>query len=222
MDQIPRKGNMKILTGLMFGRLTVERLGGFTPTRRALWFCRCECGGTKTVLGSSLLNGNTKSCGCILSEVMKKKMTTHGGSKTRVYRIWTGMLNRCYRVDDYHYPRWGGRGIKVCEEWRDFETFRDWALSNGYKENLSIERTDNDDWYCPGNCTWATNKKQANNRRSNRLLTFNGETRTIAEWGDVTGLGDTAIRLRIDRRGWSVQRALTQKLRITSMPREAI
>ena len=146
--------------------------------------------------------------------------TTHGysarGKKARLYRIWTNIKSRCTNPNVTAFKDYGGRGITVCDAWLDdFAAFRDWAEANGYSDELTLERIDNDEGYAPGNCRWATQSEQNNNSRRNRILEHDGTRHTIAEWSRITGLSRDTIRLRIDRRGWSVSDALTREARIT-------
>ena len=123
------------------------------------------------------------------------------------------MRQRCNSQTDQKYSYYGGRGICVCREWdADYSAFKEWALANGYSEKLTLDRKDNDGDYCPENCRWATRKQQANNRRTNHLLTFGDKTLTLSEWGSVTGIGSGTILRRI-RQGWSVEDALTTPVR---------
>lgn len=140
--------------------------------------------------------------------------TKHGYSdKERLYAIWLRMRQRCNSPSDQKYSYYGGRGIRVCKEWNsDYSSFRSWALENGYSEGLTLDRIDNDGDYHPDNCRWATRKEQANNRRSNHVLTLNGETKTLSEWMDATGINSLTILRRI-RSGWSVEDALTTPVR---------
>ena len=136
----------------------------------------------------------------------------HNGSRTRLYHIYYGMMHRCYKPKCKEYKRYGGRGIKMCNEWigKDgFVTFRDWALKNGYSNDLSIDRIDNNGGYTPQNCRWVTDKIQKNNMSSNTLLTYNGETHTISEWSDITGIKAITISTR-KRYGWSDEDTLVR------------
>ena len=143
------------LTGQRFGRLTVlERT-------ELKWLCKCDCGNKKIVAGGHLVSGDTKSCGCLRIK--------HGMRNTRLYSIWHGMKERCYNTKHKFYKHYGGRGIKVCEEWKnDFQTFADWALSHGYADNLTIDRIDVNGNYEPSNCQWATNAEQQRNKRNSK------------------------------------------------------
>lgn len=201
---------LKDLTGQQFGQLTVlERADNhFKPNGKRVvrWLCQCKCGNTTITTTDNLVGGHTKSCGCLRHTPYTM---THGETNTRLYKIWIGMKNRCDNPNNYNYVNYGGRGIKVCDEWDvSYEAFRDWALSNGYTDRLTIDREDCNGDYEPLNCRWVNNKKQANNRRSNKYITFDGETHTLSEWGDITGIKPNTIRMRLDVYGYTVEEAL--------------
>lgn len=171
------------LTGRKFGRLTVVGIED-RGTRKTYYECMCECGNKKSVRADSLLCGAIRSCGCLKKEQDNINLArdTHGQSKTRLYKTWQGMKKRCENPNDKRYTDYGGRGVKVCEEWHEFSNFYEWAIKNGYNEELTIDRIDNMGNYEPSNCRWATNKEQANNRRSNVYITIGNTTKTLTEW----------------------------------------
>lgn len=190
------------LTGRRFGRLVVREIAGRDRYKYVLWKCVCSCGAETTVRSSQLLSGKTKSCGCLAKDKARTANTTHGKSNTRMYHIWLSMRSRCFNKNNRAYKYYGARGIKVCEEWSDFDTFYCWAISNGYSTDLTIDRIDSDGDYCPGNCRWVSMVEQNNNRRNNVVLEYKGETHTVSEWARRTGLPEYLIRNR-KLSGWS-------------------
>ena len=159
------------MIGKRFGRLTVIAESENKPkNRQATWVCQCDCGTiVPSVSGSHLRSGNTKSCGCYKIDAIVERNSRHNLCYTRIHRIWSGMKNRCYNPNAQKYARYGGRGITVCDEWlNSLGAFKDWAIANGYADDLSIDRIDNDGNYCPENCRWSTPKVQANNRSTTK------------------------------------------------------
>ena len=141
---------------------------------RKYYLCQCDCGNFKIVSNHSLKSGNTKSCGCLHKEILiqrNKDNRIHHPENERLLRIWRAMLHRCDKETDEHYDYYGGRGIKVCDDWRDFEIFQKWALANGYADNLTIDRLDGNKDYCPENCSWATMTVQNNHKSDTKWLT---------------------------------------------------
>lgn len=187
------------LEGLIFGKLVViERAEN--RKEKTMWRCRCECG-NYTVTGSNeLISGITKSCGCLKFE---SRNSTHKLSKTRLHNIWSKMKARCLKEKNPAYKWYGGRGITICQEWLDdFMNFYNWAMGNGYKDELSIDRIDVNGNYEPSNCRWIPLNEQALNTRSTKFLTYKGETKTVSEWCCITGMKQTTLLNRI-RIGYS-------------------
>lgn len=197
-----------------FGRLTVIEQAGFKVTpkgqRKKMWRCLCECGNTVTVSHSSLVAGDTKSCGCLSKSTPRHK--THGQTGTKIYSIYNNMKNRCYRKQDKRFAQYGGRGIGVCDEWRDdFQAFYDWAMAHGYEDGLTLDRIDVNGDYCPDNCRWVTQKEQQNNRQTNHLVTYQGTTKTIAQWAEERKIKYSTLERRINSYHWDIARALNTK-----------
>ena len=176
------------IQGKKFGRLTViKRSEKRDSSGNVYWICRCDCGNETEVQGRSLRKGLIVSCGCYHKEKAEFINKKHGKSRTRIYNILCTMKNRCYLQSDEKYPEYGGRGIKICDEWmgeHGFESFIKWAEENGYKQNLTIERIDVDGNYEPSNCRWATPKEQMQNTRRSRYVKYDGEIYSISELAD--------------------------------------
>lgn len=205
----------KDLTGQRFGRLTVIR----ATEKRDQWGCviyecRCDCGNVCFVPTGRLTNSRTysttRSCGCLFNETHEQ----HGGSDTNLYMRWHKMKVRCNNPKAQNYKRYGGRGIRICDEWKNsFAAFRDWALSSGYKEGLTLDRIDVNGNYCPENCRWITNKEQQRNRRNNLIIEMDGQKMTLPEWCDSLGVPYDLAYSRIHTYHWDPKRALTEPAR---------
>ena len=204
------------IAGQRFGRLVAQHELPERKCQKIMWFCLCDCGKTVEVFGANLRRGNTKSCGCLRSELVGAGNTTHGHSKrgqmSREYKSWANMITRCTNTSDPHYMYYGGRGIAVCDRWlNSFENFL--SDMGTCPADLTIDRKNNDGNYEPDNCRWGTKIQQMNNTRRNATLTFSGETKTVAEWARSVGLPYSVLHSRIHRYGWPVGRALTHPLR---------
>ena len=186
----------KDLTGERFGRLTVVE---FVPNDKpsAFWRCICDCGNETIVCGCELKRGHIKSCRCFNKEKVSEARTKHGKRKTRLYRIWLSIKNRCNNSKSDKYKDYGGRGIKICKEWEnDFQAFYDWSMANGYTDELTIDRIDNDKGYSPENCRWADRKTQNRNKRNNIFVEYKGEYMSLAEASERSGINLKVLQCR--------------------------
>ena len=211
MIAIPTNPRFMDLTGKTFGRLVVVEYLGRGKTN-ALWRCRCTCGKVKDILAPRLRNGQTRSCGCFRSEVTSKRSKTHGLKESVEYKTWQGIKSRCYLKSCPSYSRYGGRGIRVCERWREsFEAFLE-DMGKRPSNAHSIEREENNGHYSPDNCRWATKSEQARNRRTSRMVTAEGKTQCLAAWAEETGIPYGTIMSRLVS-GWTEQKAITEPVR---------
>lgn len=176
---------------------------------RHVWITKCDCGTIGHATSNNLTSGKSTRCAKCRNTVVGKKNSTHNLSKTRLYGIWNGMKQRCSNQNRPKYNIYGGRGIKVCEEWNDFTNFYTWAMDNGYEDGLSIDRIDVDRDYEPNNCRWCKMKQQSNNRSNNRKIEYNGETKTLSEWAEKFNIGIHTLKFRLNS-GWEIERALTE------------
>lgn len=194
------------LVGQRFGRLLVLEFSHIDRNGGSTWLCKCACGKSKVVSAANLRSGYTQSCGCS----RKNQHEIHSESRTRLYGIWIAMKSRCNNPKNNRYHIYGARGIKVCTEWeRDYSAFRGWAVSNGYRDDLTIDRIDNDKGYCPENCRWATPKEQGNNKTTNLVITYMGETHTLSEWAEKLGIDYHTLLRRYHSLKWSIKDTLT-------------
>lgn len=200
------------LTGEKFGKLYVIGVDEEESERAAklLWECVCDCGNRTTAESHQLTSGKKKSCGCLKREAaIPPAIVKHGMSDTRLYQCWKDMKGRCLRPSSSRFHTHGGRGISLCPEWHNFEPFCEWALAHGYRDDLTIDRIDNDGGYCPENCRWTTLVVQGNNRRTNVFVEYNGERLTVADLSRRTGVKLNTLRSRL-RKGASVEAAINK------------
>ena len=198
------------LTGQRFGKLTVIDFA-YRRNGKAYWKCTCACGNERIVQGYDLASGHTKSCGCIRTIDGKEPRYRHGRINTRLYKIWSNMKSRCKNPKFKYFKDYGGRGITYCKEWDDFIMFEEWALKNGYSDNLTIDRINVNGNYEPDNCRWVDMKMQQRNRRSNHLLTYKGETHCINEWAEIFNISRETIKNRLGY-GWPIEKVLTEPI----------
>ena len=194
------------------GAILVERVNG------RLWKMKCSCG-ELFVAQPSDSKGVCRKC------AMKKlsaERTKHGEAPkqgkqnaSKLYSVWVNMRNRCFNPDNKSFVYYGGRGIFVCDEWNEFLNFEKWAIQNGFKENLTLDRIDVNGNYEPENCRWISQKEQMRNTRSNHLLTYNGCTKTMTEWAEITGIPYSTLKHRINKYNYSVEKALTKPAKST-------
>jgi hypothetical protein len=211
IDTSPLPSNMRYdHRGEKFGRLTIFAFDRYTK-RGALWKCLCECGNIISVGFGPLNNGNTKSCGCYKREKFRKTVTVHGMHGTPEYVVWIGVHARCYNPKSKNYRYYGGRGIIMCERWKNsFINFYADMGNRPFDQHTTIDRIDGNGPYSPENCRWATDIEQHNNQRNNHQISYNGETKTIAEWARELDIPYHRLRSRIIR-GMPIERAFTNK-----------
>lgn len=197
------------ILGQSFGRLVVIAREPNSVREKAKWLCQCACGNQTVARGDHLRTGRTSSCGCLNSEMTTARKTKHGLYGTSEHSIWNSMIQRCVNSRVKSWPRYGGRGIRVCDRWlNNFAAFYADTAPKPSPEH-TLDRIDNDGNYQPGNCRWALDAEQRVNRSDNRLLTFRGEVATLSEWAARVGLKQTTLGRRL-KKGWSVERALTE------------
>jgi hypothetical protein len=215
-----RAHNFNDLSGRRFGRLIALDPVKIGP-KKIKWRCRCDCGGTALVIGPKLKTGNTSSCGCFQEESRKRKRThdlTVRGELPPEYESWCKIKARCHNPKSDRYRFYGGRGITMCERWRN--SFPEFLADLGPRPGpgYTVERLDNNGHYEPSNCCWATKKTQANNRRSNKRVQWQVQDLTLAEWSDELGIPAAVLSARL-RHGWSVERAFTETVRVRNKHR---
>lgn len=205
-----------------FGRLTVVKYSHQNKLYAKYWECKCNCGKKTIVRASALTEGTSRSCGCWQKELMSetKYNLIHGMTKTKIYRTWQQVKERCLNEKNQSYKDYGGRGIKICNRWLKFENFRD-DMYKSCKEhidkfgtrNTALDRINNNGNYCLNNCRWATQKEQGNNRRNNNIIVFNGKTQNLSQWAEELKMDRNILNLKLYR-GWSIKDTLTTPIEI--------
>lgn len=198
---------INVIPGERYGRLTVVEEVDKVKGKR-YFECSCDCGTVKDYRFVSLRSQTIKSCGCLRNEQNRIANLSHGMAGNHLYSSWHSMKQRCLNPNAKVYKHYGGRGITICSEWMEFESFMNWALSHGYSENLTIERIDVNGNYEPNNCTWATTKAQSRNRRNNVILEYNGKKMCMEDWAISLGISSASMRKRL--KNWPLGRALTE------------
>ncbi|WDQ44019.1 HNH endonuclease [Staphylococcus phage ESa2] len=198
-----------------YNRLTIKSVNGEVKGRCSTWLnCQCECGNMKIVRFDYLVNGRIKSCGCYRKDnaiKQSKELETHNLSGTRLFTIHRAMKRRCYDSSIKNYKNYGARGITVCDEWLySLENFANWAYDNGYNDNLTIDRIDNNGNYEPNNCRWVDNKTQANNKRNNVYIEYKGNRKTISQWSRELNISYGKLYNRIVKKNMTIENILKE------------
>lgn len=203
---------IEVITGDRYGRLTIV-LEVESRNKQRFFECKCDCGVVITACLYSLRRGSIVSCGCFHKEYMSSVFKTHGYTGTRLYNTWLNIKQRCCNPNNPRSKNYGLNGVTVCNEWlNSFEAFKNWSLANGYNDNLTIDRINVYGNYEPENCRWITNSAQQSNRRNNRVITFNGLSKTITEWAREKGISIKTLQCRINS-GWDIEKALNEPVK---------
>jgi hypothetical protein len=203
-----RKYDTETYFNKKYGRLTPIEIDKNHGNRKTFWVCQCDCGNVVVVPKYDLISGKSCSCGCLRKELTSIRKKHEGTENKRLYNIWKNMRQRCLNPTSPASKNYLKRGIKICDEWMEsYTSFYKWALNNGYQDDLTIDRIDNDGDYCPENCRWVDRGVQARNKRGVNNIAFNGKTQCIAEWAREMGLVDSCLEARL-KKGWSIEKAL--------------
>ena len=191
------------------GKLTVLSLAGKNKFGHMTVKCKCDCGNIIISEATRVVHDKTLSCGCLQKEIASSNNRVHGMTNTRLHRIWSAMISRCENPKNNRYYAYGAKGISVCDEWRnDFLSFYDWAIHNGYTDELSIDRIDNSIGYCTSNCRWSTKIQQANNKTTNRFITYCGQTKTVKQWSQYFGFDYKYFHEKLKECNWNIEKLL--------------
>lgn len=208
--------NLDYRIGKKFGYLTIIGRAEKDKYGRIPWLCKCDCGNTMVTHFRPLETGAVKSCGCYRNKRLARDVFIHGKSKTKLYNCWCGIKARCENPKTYSYHLYGGRGITFHEPWRMFKNFDSYiqeTIGDPPTPQHSIDRIDNNGNYEPGNIRWATHKEQGNNQRTNYLVEFNGQTKTLSQWSEYLRISRCVLHQRLHKLQWSIEEALTTPVR---------
>ena len=214
------KNKIEVTEGQKYGKLTIiKEVSPIGSKRRIL--CKCDCGNIKEYSMDRVIHGRTQSCGCLRNEMFLTHRNNNGTSvypkeatDSKLYKIWNSMKGRCYTISSGAYFKYGAKGIRMCDEWKnDFMAFYNWALANGYSDELTIDRIDYRGNYEPSNCRWADIRTQANNKSNVCKYEYNDELHTMTEWSEIMNINYGALWERLNVLGWSIEKALTTPVR---------
>lgn len=200
------------IQGEQFGNITVLENAGVDNGGNSLWKCKCTCGREIIRSYSNIVRSAGVGCKECKNEYLRKTHYKHGDTDTRLHNIWLHMRHRCQSTTDADYKNYGERGIAVCDEWQEYQAFKEWALSNGYADDLTIERVNVDDGYNPSNCKWIPKGEQTNNRRNTKYFTINGTRKTLSDWCKEYGQNGELVRARL-KYGFDIKDALERSVR---------
>lgn len=211
------------ITGQIFGRLTVIKRVENNKHNQVQYLCLCKCGNKKIITKNGLINGNYKSCGCLKKEQDKinLKSPTHNMSNTRLYNIWRGMKWRCTSKKNKRRKFYLDKNINVCDEWKNnFMSFYKWAIDNGYNDNLTIDRINNNGDYEPDNCRWATYTEQNNNQSTSKKYIYKNKTYTLKELSGMTGIKLPTLYQRLEQSKWEINKAINTPVKTKNIQEE--
>ena len=200
------------ITNNRYGRLVAVQRVANDKNNHELWLCKCDCGNESIVLKNSLTSNRTRSCGCYYKESRLNASKKHGMTHSRLYAVWANMIRRCNNPKANDWKFYGAKGVTVCDEWKHFSGFYEWAKKTGYKDDLTIDRIDNNGNYCPDNCRWANWDIQMNNTTRNHYIEVNGVVKTAIQWCREKGISPSTFYYRINK-GWTDVDAIVTPLR---------
>lgn len=210
---------MRDLTNQRFGRQVAIKPCGTNKYGNILWLCKCDCGKEHIVPSGKLVQGKSKSCGCLAKDVHIAQLQTHGittGGKPRTFIIWNDMKARCLNPKSISYKNYGARGITVCQEWLTYENFHNWALNNGYNDQLTLDRIDNEGNYCPENCRWVTMEYNRAHQRRTKFFVIDGEELSFTKWCEKAGISRYIAHKILDKSEETFVKTLKERIALSN------